>query len=285
MRYYGNGTLSNPFMESVMEELNRIIIRPTGKVSDFELMKRDRRAQWKTRSRLLVTLHTLYQLRDLLEDVMKGFHQADQAVNQRSFSTNESTVPSLKFPKLIEQPEIIQNLRRIKKQLTYDEQFLRKMRFSHASTTATTSHMMVNVKKIALRYGLFFGGVTNFVKLIEKYEEGELCREEIMQVKMMILKFRIYVRKSQTDDLISFERANLEKGEFISKRIPFQWLNSTDAYGWDNAVNFLYRQATQEDSAFDYLSDLTVGFDVDTRIPLSVDALYFLSLERQSEDV
>ena len=46
--------------------------------------------------------------------------------------------------------------------------------------------------------------------------------------------------------------------------------------GWNQAVKFLYQQATKRDLAFDYLKDLNLGSDADTRIPLSADSLFWL---------
>ena len=46
--------------------------------------------------------------------------------------------------------------------------------------------------------------------------------------------------------------------------------------GWNQAVKFLYQQATKRDLAFDYLKDLSLGSDADTRIPLSADSLFWL---------
>ena len=62
------------------------------------------------------------------------------------------------------------------------------------------------------------------------------------------------------------------KADYLSKRIPHEWTKPAEN-GWNQAVKFLYKQATQRDLAFDYLKDLSLGLDKETRIPLSVDAL------------
>ena len=100
---------------------------------------------------------------------------------------------------------------------------------------------------------------------------------------MIALKFFNYVLKSQDDDLTTYQRTLYRYAEFVSKRIPPQWTDPEESKGWNQAIKFLYRQATEGDlRAFDYLKDLNLAYDKETRIPLSVDALYSLSLERKT---
>ncbi|KAJ7370906.1 hypothetical protein OS493_028980 [Desmophyllum pertusum] len=206
------------------------------------------------------------------------------AVKRRLNSINASTVSSIKFPKLLERPSYTQNVQRNMKELNQQEQSLHETRFTHESTKAILSHWNEHLKIILHRYSEFFGDITKITQLLEKYEGSELCLEEIIQAEMIAIKFRIYVVRSRVDDLISFMRTSLEEAEFISKRVPSEWINSTEG-AWNQAVKFIYQHATERDLAFDYLQDLSLGCDKDTRIPLSVDALYSLSLELETECV
>ena len=117
-----------------------------------------------------------------------------------------------------------------------------------------------------------FFDTTKLQHLLEKYDESQLCLEEIFQARLMTMKFHTFVVRSRVDDLVSFIRNSLEKADFLSKRIPHEWTEPAEN-GWNQAVKFLYKQATQRDVAFDYLKDLSLGWDKETRIPLSVDAL------------
>ena len=87
--------------------------------------------------------------------------------------------------------------------------------------------------------------------------------------------FQTYVSKSRADNPESFSRTGLEEAKFVSNRIPKEWI-VTQKGGWNQAVKFLYQQATKRDLAFDYLKDLSLGSDTDTRIPLSADSLLWL---------
>ena len=93
----------------------------------------------------------------------------------------------------------------------------------------------------------------------------------------MIRKFRNYILKSQEDDVLNLMRISLDKAEFISQRIPAEWKTTDEEKGriptWNDAVKFLYQQATHRDLTFDYLEVLSLGLDKDTRVPLSADAL------------
>ena len=282
LNYHRTGNPINPHMKNVMKELLRITNPSTTRDRNVQLVPTDRDVVRETLNNLIVRSKALNDLSNLFQDVMEGHRRTNQAIRQRMLSTNESAVLLIKLPKLTEQPDIIRNLQLNKKELAYLDQLLRYMRSRYESKKSITSHEMVHLKNIAHRHSEFFGDVTKLVKLIEKHEESETCRNEIFQAKMISLKFRLYVLNSNFDDLITLKRSRLEKGEFLSKRVPSQWINAEYTNCWAPAVKFLYRQATQRYLGFDYLRNLTVGYDKDTRIPLSVDALYLLSLQHRT---
>ena len=96
---------------------------------------------------------------------------------------------------------------------------------------------------------------------------------------MVYFQFTTYVLRSQTNDVFSFPRTPLSKSTFTYKRTPSECLTSGEPQRkitWNQAIKFLYQQAATHryDPTFDYLQVLTVGCDKDTRIPLSVDALF-----------
>ena len=275
LSYYQSGTLTNPYMEPVQAELIRLTAASSRvKNVNFQVVARDKKLQQQALRTLFVVLKALQDLSQLFKDIIEGFeHSKLMEIKQRSFVINASTVLSIKFPKLIERPHIMQQLLYQKKELNRQAQSLREIRFSWESTKAVSSHMSQRLKTILYRHSEFFGDVTTLVQLLAKYDESQLCLEEIIQARLLTLKFRTYVLRSRVDDLESLMRSFLENAEYISKRIPSEWTNPT-LNGWNQAVKFLYKQATQRDLAFDYLNDLSLGRDKETRIPLSVDALY-----------
>ena len=153
----------------------------------------------------------------------------------------------------------------------HSEQIIRETRFLHESANAIMSHRNKYLKQILRKHSNVLED-TAAVDLLEKYEESKLCMDEIFQAEFMIHKFRNYILKSQVDDVLNLMRNSLHKAEFISQRIPVEWKMTDEEKGripmWNDAVKFLYQQATQRDLTFDYLAVLSLGLDKDTRIPL-----------------
>lgn len=194
-------------------------------------------------------------------------------ITRRNILKNASSVLSIKFPKRLERRSVTKQLLQSKELLNQQEQSLREIYFSWESRGKIMTHMNERLKSIFTRHREFFRDTTKLLQLLEKYDESQLCLEEIFQAKLMTMKFRAFVLRSELDDLISFTRRSLMKADYLSRRIPREWTKPAKK-GWNQAVKFLYKQATQRDLAFDYLKDLNLGWDKETRIPLSVDALY-----------
>lgn len=274
LNYYQKGTLINPYMKPVYTELIRITAPPTVKKGDFQLVARDKKVLQQTQRDLFDALKAHHDVSVLFEDISEGLNHAKLIeIKGRNFAKNASTVLSIVLPKPLVRPSNMQKLLRNKKKLYRLEQSLRELRFSWESTKVIMSHANEHLKSILHRHSEVFGDITKLVQLLEKYDESKLCREELFQAKLITLNFRTYVLRSHVDDLVTLMRSSLEETEYLSKRIPREWITPT-VNGWNQAVKFLYKQATQRDLDFDYLKDLSLGWDKETRIPLSVDALY-----------
>ena len=107
-----------------------------------------------------------------------------------------------------------------------------------------------------------------------------MCEEEIFQAKMINSQFAIYASRSRANDFFSLLRTPPSESTLTYKRTPTEWLTIVkrqDKRPWNQAIKFLYQQGTQRyDPTLDYLQVLTLGCDKDTRITLSVDALFLV---------
>ena len=272
LNYYQSGTLINRYLAPVYNEVTRIttVSVPSAKI---QLVVRDEKALQGTLKTLFVVLKALDDVRRLSKDIMEGLEHVKLMETERAnILINASIVMSIKFPKCLERLDIMQELLQDKKEVTRQEQSIREIRFSWESQREIMSHMSEGLKSIFHAYSEFFDS-TKLLHLLEKYDESELCLREIFQARLIAIKFHTFVIRSQVDDVVSFTRSSLRKPEYISKRIPSEWTKSAKNE-WNQAVKFLYKQATQRDFDFDYLKDLSLGWDKETRIPLSVDALF-----------
>jgi len=274
LNYYQTGTLINPYMEPVQRELRRISAVSLPKVKTQRVVALDTKVLQETLRTLFVASRALNEVSQLTNDAKEGFKHAELVgIKGRNFLINASTVLSIKIPKRLKSSKTTRKLLQNKKKLSRQEETIRELRFSWESTKAIKSHTNERLKAILHTHSEFFGDISELVQLLEKHDESELCVEEIFQAKLVSLKFRTYVLKSEVDDLLTLMRNSYEEAEFVSKRIPIEWTTPT-VNGWNQAVKFLYKQATRRDLAFDYLKDLSLGLDKETRIPLSADALY-----------
>ena len=271
LNHYTTGTMINPYLETVDNEL-LMIIRPVNMAENsFQLIPRDL-TQLQT---LLDTLSKVQKANSdmflLFRDLKQGIERTEREIIRRRNKADASITLTITSPKLS-----LSNKKKIKQQ----EQTLREIHFDHESLKAITSHKNRYLKHILHKHSWVYGDTAKFVQLLEKFEESELCREEIFQAKFILLKFSTYVLRCQTDDLVSFMRLGLDEAEFTSKRIPDEWKVPAAENGrtpsWNQALKFLYKQAIERDLTFDYLQAISLGLDRNTRIPLSVDALHSL---------
>ena len=269
LNHYKGSTMTNPHEAAIENELLRII-----SLINLQLGSRDV-------SQLQTFLDTLrdaqkvnLELSRLFEDLSKSSEKFDTAIERQRNETTAPITPLITFPKhvLMKVGSISQQLLRNTKELNWQERQLRETRLQYQSLKARTSHRNKYLKSILHKH-------SGLMKLLEMHEESQLCLDETFYARLLILKFNVYVSRSRTGDLVCLQRTGLDKGEFASKRIPSEW---TPGYVydertsfWTEAVKFVYQQATQRDLAFDYLQVLSLGFDKDTRIPLSAEALFF----------
>ena len=282
--HYNTGTMSNPHSEAVYTELRRIIKSGSSGNENFQLIPRQFSQLENHLTTILAVQEANLDLFRLSDDVLKGFKKTDLEIARRQNSeANTPTTTDIQVPKsiIIHEPTIMESFLTLMKDVKETEEGHRSIRFRYASTAAIMSHRNKYLKDILHKHSGVYGDTRNMVKLIEKYEESALCLDEIFQIMLLRMKFTIYVSRSRVSDYLSFRKSSLVKTEFTSKRIPREWMPDNAVFDrhspWNQATRFLYQQATQRDvTLYNYLQVLTLGQDKDTRIPLSVDALFRL---------
>ena len=237
LNYYQTGTLINPHLEPVHSEVMRIIAEslPSTKT---QLVVRDKKVLRETQKALFVALKALDDVSRLRNEIAEGLEHAKlMKITRTNFLINASTVLTIKFPKRLERRNITQQLLQIKKKASRQEQSLHENFLSWESTKNILSHMNERLMNIFQEYSKFFD-TRKLQHLLEKYDESQLCLEEIFQARLMTLKFHTYVVRSQVDDLLSLMRKSLMKADYLSKRVPHEWTKPAEN-GWNQAVKFL----------------------------------------------
>ena len=270
-RYYIAGTMINPHGREVYATLREII-----KSFRSEVVLPEQRMIEQTLETLIERQLALQDLSVLFHDLIQGLEEIDLKVGSIGGKaiTDKTSSLSVHYPKFFP-AETKQQLFILKDRTHRREQSLRELHFEHKSEKAINRHKLTYLNKFWYKYKNLLKDRKEFYSLLEKYERSELCEEEIFYATLLKLAFQTYVSKSRADNPESFSRAVLEEAEFVSNRIPKEWI-VTQKGGWNQAVKFLYQQATKRDLAFDYLKDLSLGSDTDTRIPLSADSLFWL---------
>ena len=270
-RYYIAGTMINPHEREVYATLREII-----KSFRSEVVLPEQRMVEQTLEALIERQLALQDLSVLFHDLIQGLEEIDLKVGSIGGKaiTDKTSSLSVHYPKFFP-AETKQQLFILKDRAHRREQSLRELHFEHKSEKAINRHKLTYLNKFWYKYKNLLKDRKEFYSLLEKYERSELCEEEIFYATLLKLTFQTYVSKSRADNPESFSRTVLEEAEFVSNRIPKEWI-VTQKGGWNQAVKFLYLQATKRDLAFDYLKDLSLGSDTDTRIPLSADSLLWL---------
>ena len=273
LRYYSTGKVRNPYVEEVHVTLGQIIksLRSGVVLSEQSLIQ-------QTLEVLIERWLALQDLSVLFDDVIQGSEEIELNLKVGSIVgkaiTDETSSIAVQYPKFLS-ADIMKSLFIQKDQIHRSEQRLRELHFKQKSQKAIDRHELTYLKKFWYEYKNLFEERKEFINLLEKYENSKLCEEEIFQAKLLKLAFNVYVQKSRVNNPESLTRNRLEKAEFLFNRIPEEWIGMKEG-GWNQAVKFLYQQATRRDLAFEYLKDLNLGSDKDTRIPLSSDSLYWL---------
>ena len=270
-KYYIAGTMINPHEREVYATLREII-----KSFRSEVVLPEQRMIEQTLEALIERQLALQDLSVLFHDLIQGLKEIDLKVGSIGGKaiTDKTSSLSVHYPKFFP-AETKQQLFILKDRTHRREQSLRELHFEHKSEKAINRHKLTYLNKFWYKYKNLLKDRKEFYSLLEKYERSELCEEEIFYATLLKLTFQTYVSKSRADNPESFSRTVLEEAEFVSNRIPKEWI-VTQKGGWNQAVKFLYQQATKRDLAFDYLKDLSLGSDTDTRIPLSADSLLWL---------
>ena len=273
LRYYSTGKVINPYVEEVHVTL-RQIIKSLGSGAVLSEQSFIQQALEVLVERKLA----LHDLSALFDDVKQGLEEIDLNLKGGSIGekaiTDETSSIAVQYPKFLS-ADTMQSLFILKDQVHRTEQRLRELHFKQKSRKAIDRHQLTYLKKFWYEYKNLFEERKEFINLLEKYESSELCEEEMFQAKLLKLAFHIYVQKSRLNNPESLTRNRLQKAEFLFNRIPEEWIDKVEG-GWNQAVKFLYQRATQRDLAFEYLKDLSLGSDKDTRIPLSSDSLFWL---------
>ena len=270
-RYYIAGTMINPHEREVYATLEEMI-----KSFRSEVVLPEQRMIEQTLEVLIERQLALQDLSVLFHDLIQGSEEIDLKVGSigEKAITDKTSSLAVHYPKIFP-AETKQRLFILKDRTHRSEQRLRKLHFEYKSDKAINRHKLTYLNKFWYKYKNLFKDRKEFYSLLEKYERSELCEEEIFYATLLKCVFQTYVSKSRVDNPESFSRTGLEEAEFVSNRIPKEWI-VTQKGGWNQAVKFLYQQATKRDLAFDYLKDLSLGSDTDTRIPLSADSLLWL---------
>ena len=273
LRYYSTGKVRNPYVEEVHVTLGQII-----KSLGSGVVPSEQSLIQQTLEVLIERWLALKDLSVLFDDVIQGSEEIELNLKVGSIVgkaiTDETSSIAVQYPKFLS-ADIMKSLFIQKDQIHRSEQRLRELHFKQKSQKAIDRHELTYLKKFWYEYKNLFEERKEFINLLEKYENSKLCEEEIFQAKLLKLAFNVYVQKSRVNNPESLTRNRLEKAEFLFNRIPEEWIAMKEG-GWNQAVKFLYQRATRRDLAFEYLKDLNLGSDKDTRIPLSSDSLYWL---------
>ena len=273
LRYYSTGKVRNPYVEEVHVTLGQII-----KSLGSGVVPSEQSLIQQTLEVLIERWLALKDLSVLFDDVIQGSEEIELNLKVGSIVgkaiTDETSSIAVQYPKFLS-ADIMKSLFIQKDQIHRSEQRLRELHFKQKSQKAIDRHELTYLKKFWYEYKNLFEERKEFINLLEKYENSKLCEEEIFQANLLKLAFNVYVQKSRVNNPESLTRNRLEKAEFLFNRIPEEWIAMKEG-GWNQAVKFLYQRATRRDLAFEYLKDLNLGSDKDTRIPLSSDSLYWL---------
>ncbi|XP_015774476.1 PREDICTED: serine/threonine-protein phosphatase 6 regulatory ankyrin repeat subunit B-like [Acropora digitifera] len=276
--YYKTGTLTNPHGEEMRSEVLSITKSLVGKFTNTQLVPRELPHVEAFLRIIQEVKNANLEWLQIHEESVKGYKriQTDSEVMRRREQVRHVNTTSIKVPKVIKSQSMIPVS--LISDLIKQKQTLREHLFKHDSARMILSHRNNDIREFLHKQRHVFGDTRKLLQLLEKYEESDLCMEEIFQAVMINFQFRNYVLRSSVTDFFSFKRYTLEC-KFANERIPSEWLGTFDPQDkvvWSQAIKFLYEQGTQRcDSTFDYLHVLSLGLDRDTRIPLSVETFRF----------
>ena len=274
LKHYGTGSMKNPYQEKIHYKIRQLISSVNAQQNRLQLVPRGLSQPYTTRETLVAVKKAFSDL-SRLSVLLERYNDNDEIVRRRNDTETSGSL-------YVNSQKLSLSHKKRMKQL---DNGIREMHIRYESSKAIESHINRHLKEILHEHSGVFGEeeTTTIRKLLERSEEKALCMDEIFQAEVMIMKFTHYIVNSHTEDLISLKQRSLYSAEFTSRRIPEEWKILGARKGsiptWNLAVKFLYRVATKRDLTFDYLQNLSLGLDKDTRVPLSVDALYSLWLK------
>ena len=274
--YKTQGNTTNPHLEEKYRELKRMIKSLVLKTVNNQLAPRELHQSQSSLTVVREAEKANSELLQINEEMSRGIQRIQMEVARRRAQTRNPKAATVKIPKVMRTGL---NLTKFLISLENDsvslEQKISEVRFQRDSLNTIETQNNKYIKKILYKYKHIFGDATEMFNVLEKYEERNLCMDEIFQAEMIKLNFMAYVYRSRADDFYSFMRSSLADREFASERIPTEWISSVEPEDkdiWNQAIRFLYQQGTRRyDSSFNYLQVLSLGCDKDTRVPLSVE--------------
>ncbi|KAK2555506.1 Ankyrin repeat domain-containing protein 50 [Acropora cervicornis] len=274
--YKAQGTTINPHLAEKYKELKRLIKSLTVKSANNHLVPRELHQLQSSLTVIREIKKANSELWQANEEVLSGIQRIQNEAARRRTQARSPKAATVKIPKMMRTKD---NLTKFfisaGNDLVSLEQNSRELRFKYDSLNTIQTQENKHIQKILYKYKHVFKDAKKMLDVLEKYEESNLCMEEISQAMMINSNFITYVLRSRTNDFFSFWRCSLPEGEFASERIPTEWIstfNPKDKDIWNQPVKFLYQQGTQRfDSSFNYLQVLSLGCDKDTRVPLSVE--------------
>ena len=223
--HYNTGTMINPYENAVQRDIWKIIESLGRVIADVQLIPR-KFDQQRSLKIILEAERANSDLVQLFKDLVNGHTRVEMLVTQLQ-RRNKDRVPNntvFKIPKRINDgSNLKQKLFSWANDLERKKHLLSEIRFEYASLNAITTHQNKYLKEILHKYSELFRDTKEMFELLEKYEESNLCRDEIFQARVINLQFSIYDLRCRTNDFFSMLPYPGES-TFTSKRTPSEWI-------------------------------------------------------------
>ena len=223
--HYNTGTMINPYENAVQRDLRKIMESLGRVIADVQLIPR-KFDQQRSLKIILEAERANSDLVQLFKDLVNGHTRVEMLVTQLQ-RRNKDRVPNntvFKIPKRINDgSNLKQKLFSWANDLERKKHLLSEIRFEYASLNAITTHQNKYLKEILHKYSELFRDTKEMFELLEKYEESNLCRDEIFQARVINLQFSIYDLRCRTNDFFSMLPYPGES-TFTSKRTPSEWI-------------------------------------------------------------
>lgn len=214
--YYKTGTLLNPHGEEVNNEFLRITKSHVGKFMNIKLVPREL-PQLKAFLKTIYAARSAYsEFLQVFGDSLNGLERIETEVMRRRSHTHYINTTSIKLPKIMKSDVTIPVS--FENELSRAKQILSEMLFTHYSANMISRHIHKYIKIVLRKHRHLFGDTRKLFQLLEKFEESNLCKEEIFQADMIIRQFKNYVLRSRKTDFFSL--LAYKDTSFATERIP-----------------------------------------------------------------